>query len=1205
MFSSARSLARSLLMVMALVLLIATLIQPATFSHAQEDEPPPSPTAGPPQGEQPAAGVALKGEPTPNNTPAVPAGTSREPVQPAAPVSDFAPMAPLSSTTTPAQSKPQATQLPNTFHVNIIASATVVADGLLTYSIYFTNTAPIAYQNVILQNGIGGAQRYTGCDSIVTCPFTYTGTLATSPTLKEMNGNGNSYDSRQIVWNLGNVQPGQKGRISYTVRVWRDLYPQSERPVSVLGNTVALYDGGAINQDRKLNEDQWGVLVVGPVFNFSKTVDKRVALQRERITYTISLGNKTHPNDLARLDARDAHNAQIIDIVPSTLDPNSITIISPGGRKETHGSETWVVWDIPLLAVGSTQTRQFSATIKDTLSECNAVDNDRYYATSDEFPFNEQGFQMSIRGPNAQTFIAPPVALDVQVVTPGPIYVGDAVKYVINAKNNLDTALDGLEILFYLPPDFSYTKSTPNGVYDTNTKIVKWSNVHIDAKVNFDTPGLTQFTVETVAGRKIDSNKAYAEFKTPLPGNHPSGCLRKVERNVDVQPLLYANKSVQTGTSSTWVLSGTDVIYTIELVNISLQPMTNVSLVDYIPSPPGGPFVFKAMVSGPAPSSSTSTQLFWNNLTIPAATSSTAPGRTTLRFTMTVRGRPNECRDNRILPDSLPSQARETSGGLICIAFPWNVDKEVDVHGLSPRSTERRLVFTLTYENLVGTDVNMTPKDEFLARARDFPYIFDRMIQGPDPINKIPDANGRLNWAPIILHGHETVVYKFEVLLPLGNDGLIPTGTYCNRGILWPNGPEYDYYIYTVPDACTTVSSLELHVSKWLDRRDVGLGELVTYGIELTNNSDDPVSQLVVSDTLPVNVLYIQPATGSLPPTVTELPNGRQLLRWENILVPAHNKTIVAFKARAPALIGPYRNVVEVSGGNPAPAFTCDYGFSPTGGCQGVVDLNVTNLVTIDPQPTPASAQPGDIITYNVSLVSNNNIPYVNTIITDTLPLGFTFVEMVTGPVPYRPRPDVLIWNNQTIPPRDGNNAGRLTYVFRAKAPLSYGSFRSRVEASSPTGTIPTVDNAGRVLITPPNPALSLVAPSLVQIGSDVTFRISLVNPLATPLTGVTINHALPASFVYKGVGTGTPAPTVNGQTLTWNSVTIPGIAQDGTPGIVELIVIATAPNAEGTATSTVTASGGSVPIDQTYNKVDMIIAQLRYIFIPFIGSSG
>jgi uncharacterized repeat protein (TIGR01451 family) len=198
----------------------------------------------------------------------------------------------------------------------------------------------------------------------------------------------------------------------------------------------------------------------------------------------------------------------------------------------------------------------------------------------------------------------------------------------------------------------------------------------------------------------------------------------------------------------------------------------------------------------------------------------------------------------------------------------------------------------------------------------------------------------------------------------------------------------------------------------------------------------------------------------------------------------------------------------------------------------------------------------------------------------------------------------VLVWNNQTVPKRT-NVDGKLVFTFQARAPLSYGSFRSKIEASSPVGIIPTVDNAARVLITPPTPALSLVAPPLVEIGSDVTFRISVVNPLATPLTGLTINHLLPAGFVYKNVETGTPTPTINGQTLTWSGVTVPAHADDGTPGIVELLVHATAPNTEGTATSTATVSGGSTAIDQTYNKVDIIVAELRYVFLPIVSTAN
>jgi uncharacterized repeat protein (TIGR01451 family) len=1200
---------------MALVLLIATLIQPATSSHAQEDEPPP-PVAGPPQGEQPGApqaSVLVKSDVERNDTPSVPANTSRQPVQPPVPAPDTLPVAPRipASEVAPAVIKPQAPQPQGTFQVNIIASPTATADGLLTYSIYFTNTnQTTTYQNVVLQDVIGYNQRYTGCETPATCPFTYTGDLV-RPTLLSGAGNSGNYDQRELLWSLGNVLPNQKGRISYTVRVWRERYPQTDQPSTLLGNTVALYDGGAINSSRKLNEDQWGVLVVGPIFYMTKTVDMPVAVQRDRVTYTISIGNKTNPVDANRLDARAATQLQVVDILPPPLNPTNIQFPpgSPTGSLETHGSETWVVWNIASLAVGETKSLRFSAEIKDTLSQCNTVDNDRYYVTSAELPKNDQGGKYYVQGRNnARTGVAPPLVQDVQVANSGPIYVGDVVSYTITVKNywNADIVT---EVIFYLPSAFTYVQgsASPGGAYNQPNQdhTVRWASVTIPKRTDYSSPGLRQFNVAARAGRYIDGqpqNRASARFLTPLPGGVPSGCLGSFERGVDVQPLLYSTKSVQTPNNSTTVLSGTDVIYTVELLNISNQPLTGVSLIDVIPYPPGGPFLYKGMESGLAPSTTSSTQLRWDGtLNVPAGSIS-SPGKTTLRIKMTVRGLPRECKDNRIFPDSPPSQSREVGGGNICIALPWIVTKTVDRTLVSPLDSNRTLHFTLTFESRVSSDLNFEPRDKPEA-----PYGPLRMVPGKGPAPVLPTpVDGFITWPPIVLHGFEKITYEFLMDLPVDGDNRIPSRGYCNRGVLWPLPRNvYNYWLESDPAACTTVSSLELNVSKWVDRHDVGLGELVTYGINLNNNSDSEVVDLVISDTLPVNVFYVQPANGSLAPTVTTLPNGRQLLRWGSVRAPAHATTTISFQARAPGLIGRYPNVAEVSGGQPLPAFSCPAGGSPTGGCLAHVDLNVTNLVTIDPQATPPSAQPGDIVTYTVSLLSNNNIPYVNTTVSDTLPLGFTFVEMVTGPTPYRPRPDVLIWNNQTIPPRDGNNAGRLTYVFKAKAPLSYGSFRSRVEASSPTGIIPTVDNAARVLIVPQDPAISLVAPSLVQVGSDVTFRISLVNPKATPLTGVTINHELPASFVYKGVGAGTTVPTVNGQTLTWSNVTVPAQAQDGTPGIVELTVIATAPNEEGTATSTVTASSPGVEIDDTYNKVDMIIAELRYLFIPFIGTPG
>src|SRR5215213_9375628 len=105
-------------------------------------------------------------------------------------------------------------------------------------------------------------------------------------------GNGSA-----VRWALGTVAPNKKGRISYTVRVRNDLFPQSGRPATVLGNTVALYRDNAIASNTKLNEDQWGVLLAGPVFYLTKTSNKPVLLERDSISYVITVGNATGPND--------------------------------------------------------------------------------------------------------------------------------------------------------------------------------------------------------------------------------------------------------------------------------------------------------------------------------------------------------------------------------------------------------------------------------------------------------------------------------------------------------------------------------------------------------------------------------------------------------------------------------------------------------------------------------------------------------------------------------------------------------------------------------------------------------------------------------------------------------------------------------------------------------------------------------------------
>ena len=1200
-----------LVTVLALLLtLVASLSQPAAMLRAQEDPPPPTSTVvsdQPPATSVPSSrpGVAVVGlDQTAAPAPDAEKARQSQPA-PAAPV--VAPPAPASEQ--PAPIAPQATTL-TPFLVNIVANSTARADTDLTYTIYFTNTSTTTtYQNVLLQSGIGDGQFYSSCANTTTCVYTYTGDLAQSPTLFSVSGTPQDSGGRQIVWSLHDVGPGKKGQIKYTVRVRFDYFPQSGYPSRVLGNTVALYKDGAIAQATKLNEDQWGVTIVGPVFYLTKTGTPLILLEGDRIDYTITVGNATGPTDQSRQDVLDATQVQVFDILPLPLEN-----VQPQDGGTYDSNTRRVTWNLPgTLARGDSRQLHFSATIRNDLAECRDMNNRDFFAFNPDIPRDPGQNQYYIRGQiDTTSYIYPPATVAVTPSPPGA-YVTDPVTWTVDVKNYWRTAISGVGVKFTLPPGFTYLGSSPTGTYDSVNNAVTWSNLTLPLKTDFNNPGVIHLTVQSRAGPQIGRNTGAAEILTPLPGGIPSDCLRPYFADVDIQPVLYAVKTVDRSLA----LPGTDVVYTIEVNNISSQTMTDVSIVDSLPAPNHGVpyqynFVFKNVLAGtPQPTVSAATPavpqtLSWYNLTVPAG-SPGSPGKKVLRFAVTVNGWPEDCFDNLVQPDSSISKARLIGGGRVCLDYPWTVEKTVDRTSVAARDTNRRVKFTLKYISHVDTPQSFTPRDDMLDYPA-FYFHYVRMVNGPDgtlksgPLSVVPDVNGQLIWPQDTLPARGTVYYSFEADLPTDGNGVIPAGNHCNEGQFVPEPTsQYGYAIITRPPACVLVSSIDLVAYKAIDRGTVGLGELVNYNIGLENRGSQSVGSLTISDTLPVNMTYVGPATGSPAPTVTALPNGQQLLTWGGVSVPASSAKALGFKARAPSLINSnVLNMAEISGGNPAPNFICNGDPSPGDGrCLVPVNLDVRSLISIKLEPTPATIDPGGVVTYTLSLISNNNIPYQNTIVSDTLPLGFTYLDAVDSTAPSQPRPGLLVWNNQTVPPLSGPTAGKLTFMFRARAPLSYGSFRSRVDATSVTGTIPTADNTARVLIAPRSPALSLLAPYLVEPGSDVPFKISLVNPGLSPLTGVTLTDPLPNGFVYTGVDTGNLTPTVNGQTLTWSNLTVPAADSNG-PGIVEITVHATAPNTLGTYTDTVTATG-SQTIDQTYNSATIIVAHLTYTYVPIV----
>lgn len=1102
----------------------------------------------------------------------------------------------------------QNNQLPGTFQVDIISQPTIRARELLTYSIYFTNTSSTTYNNVLLVNNIGENQAYVGCNTTATCPFTFTSsTNFPKPTIDSLTGNGNNTASRRITWALGTVQPNAQGVIQYTVQVKQDIFPRTNNAARNLGNTAALYKDGSVTPVNELNSDAWGTLVVGPIFYISKVVDKADVLQGDELLYTITLGNTTQtvdrPNGSPRPDAIDATNVVIYDIIPDQLhglqavNENGVTgTISPDGRR--------ITWTINRLNVGSSIELKLRATVMNEPPNCNNINNNRVFVTSNEIPVSNltTGERYTIQAhKSATSTLYAPVKFKI-VPSPNKVYIGETVTWNITIENTWSSAISGASFQYNLPAAFEYVSSTDGGVYDAINKAVTWSSIDLPARASFKSPGVKVLSVTTKAGKVINGNKGSVQVLS-LPNAIPTKCVRLVDATVNVEPLLSATKSVNVEPTDE-VLAGDTVIYTISLFNRSNQPIVDATFVDVLPSIVGEYFEFVGMLNNdPAPTTITPTRLTWTNISVPAG-SIANPGRRDLSFAAIARGMPLRCSDNDIKElNSSISPGRDYSGARVCLATPFLVDKTVDRSVVSPLDSNGQVIFTLTFANRGTVPVEMRPVDQ-LFRANNVYPEFVEMVSGPNPDNTIPDSSGRIYWPIITLEPDESVEYVFKAQLPGGTTTSLLPGSYCDEAQFHPIGE--NYYIFSVPRTCVIVSNLRVDAAKTVDRNVAGLGEILTFTVSLTNQSDEDVKGMVISDTLPLNTEFIAPVEGSPAPTVTKLENGLYHLEWRGINLSAKGKFQAKYQVRAPSLIGTYRNTIEIIGGTPQPIMNCN---NYATGCLVYRDFRIENFLSIELETDRDEMLPGDEALFTLKMVNTNTIDYKNVALAIELPLGFKFERMADANSKYGnpvQTNNILQWANLELSKRNGAQAGEITFSFYAKAQGGYGKFSSRVTATSPSGTFPPADDVAILLVVPEDPAVSYLGPTLVEVDSEVTVQISFVNPEAFALENVEIKTTLPDNFTFVEMTEG-DTPTVSGQELTWTFAQVDGMNTDNMPGTINLEFVIKVPSEPTTANFEVTATTTSptVEIDHEFSKFEMVVAKLIHMFLPAIQTAA
>lgn len=314
-------------------------------------------------------------------------------------------------------------------------------------------------------------------------------------------------------------------------------------------------------------------------------------------------------------------------------------------------------------------------------------------------------------------------------------------------------------------------------------------------------------------------------------------------------------------------------------------------------------------------------------------------------------------------------------------------------------------------------------------------------------------------------------------------------------------------------------------------------GNTITYTLSLLNAGNIAATSTVITDVLPVEVTFVSYTT-ALPITFTQL--SAQTLMWELGDIASGASGVITVEGTISASVSDgtsFTNTVTASTTAPEIKTTNNTAYATT--VIRVSDLDVVKT-------GPATAAPGDTITYTVSLSNTGTLIAAATRVTDTLPTEVTFITYTTALTVNFAQPDAhtLVWDLGDV--AAGANNLQITVRGTISASVAYGTLLTNtVTASTTAAEINTANNAAQAttLVGAADVAVVKSGPASVNTGDILTFTLTYSNDGNLPATGVVLVDQLPSamSYVSDSLGSGVMSNGV----ITWNIGSLNGYASN------------------------------------------------------------
>ncbi|WP_269930950.1 DUF7507 domain-containing protein [Aminobacter sp. HY435] len=1006
-----------------------------------------------------------------------------------------------------------------------------VANEVLTYEIALTNTG-------------GAAINYSVTD-----------VLDANVTFQSAD-NGGVASAGEVVWN-GLTVPAQVGAVPGTLvltvnvvvndplaagAIVTNLVKETGKPDPICPSDqcVQIPDPAHITIQKSLVGESGGTL-------------PGIAEPGETLTYRIRLANNG-----------GATNSYA---VTDKLDSNTLFSSASHGGVDVGGAVEWTNLAVPAYSAGTPGILDLTVVV--------IVDDPLPVGTTEVANIALETGQPEPDCPSAQcaqTPTPPVIAIDKKLSGEsgsrvGVAEPGETLTYQITLTNT-GGAASGHAVTDRLDPNVSFVSASDGGT--SSGSDVNWSGLSVPAQSGGE-PGTLVLTVRTKVASPLPvgvtsvSNIAF-ETGQPEPSCPSVQCVElPTPPNVTIKKTLMSD----TGGSLPGVAEpGETLVYKITLTNTG-GPATGFSVVDKLD--PNVSFGF----ASPGSVWDNGSTVTWSGLSVPQQAGAT-PGKLEL-FVHTIVNTPVPAGvtkiGNVVYETGEPEPVCPSDQ---CVSLPTPPAITI-AKALTGESGSRAgiaepgetLTYTITLTNVGGAATGYAVTDSLDANVTFANASDGGALSGSD-----------VNWSGLsvpaqigVVPGTRTLVVRTRVKDPLPVGVTKVSNIAVKTGDPLPSCPSAQCVEIPTPPAVSA--------SKQLTGESIGVdtiaepGETLTYTITLTNAGGTDFAGYRLTENVPAGATLtsVTGASGFTAPV-----SGAAALDLTVASVPANSSAVVTvtFLVADPLPAGTTQVTNTISGGDLPPdcAAAC------------AVTTLTPAKVTVDKRLTGESfavngvAQPGEVLTYAITLTNAGGTAFTNFDLTENVPAGATLTSVTgasgfTAPVAGPGTADLVV---ATVP---ANGTATVTVRFTVDDPLADGVASivntvsgGDIDPACATCSV-TTPTAPKVTVAKALTAESIAADSTAQPGEVLTYTITLTNAGGSDFAGFDLTENVPVGATLTSVtgASGFGSAVAGPGTANLSVATVP--AND--TATVTVVFTVDDPLADGLAAIVNTVSGGDI----------------------------